>query len=74
MVLRMTKMKRQVEELPNEFDKKDKSLHINFWLNNNVERKMLDDLAKDNGLTASAYLRFMIIKNWKIKQNGTQDV
>lgn len=64
----------QIEELENDFETKDKSLHINFWLNNKHEREMLDELSKDTGLTNSAYIRRSIIVNYKRLKHGTQDV
>lgn len=70
------------EVLEDDFKKHDKNLHINFILNNQAERTMLENLSEDKGLSNSAYLRYIIIKNWKTmsekniesKQNGNKDL
>ena len=67
-------MNNETIELENEFGVKDKSLHINFWLNSNEERKKLEDLAKNSGLSKSAWLRYIVIKEWKRLQHDTKDV
>jgi hypothetical protein len=61
------------EILEDDFDNYEKNLHVNFHLNNQAERKMLDDLSEDKGLSNSAYLRYIIIKDWKIMRQSKKD-
>lgn len=61
-------------ELKNEFEVKDDKLQINFWLNGPHEKQMLEKVAKHNERSMSSQLRHLIIREYKVIQNGNTDV
>ena len=51
---------------------KEKPIQVSFYLNSKEEKQKLHEIANFYGLGASAYLRMMIIKEWRDKLKYTE--
>lgn len=60
------------ETIKDDFNITDERLQVNFYLNNNGEKEKMKELAKHHGLSASALLRMLILKEWRaeVKDSG----
>lgn len=44
---------------------KDEQLQVTFWLSDEKEKNKLKETAKANGMSMSALIRYLIIKEWR---------